>query len=73
MKISDIFGFFRRLLSLRKPEKTGEGLPLEKQELPEEKESAEEKKPPRPGKGKAQQRKIRKPRRKRNTKKGRTG
>jgi hypothetical protein len=41
MKISDIVDFFRRFLGLRRPKKTGEGIPLEKQEIPEEQKTVE--------------------------------
>jgi hypothetical protein len=46
MKISDIVDFFRRFLGLRRPKKTGEGIPLEKQEIPEEQKTVEGKKHP---------------------------
>ena len=67
-----IVAFFRRLLGSEKPEKTGKGVSLEKQEIPEEKEKEQEREVPSPEKGKAQQRKKRTPRRKGKTKKGRT-
>ena len=67
-----IVAFFRRLLGSEKPEKTGKGVPLEKQEIPEEKETEQEREPPSPKKGKTQQRKRRKPKGKGKTKKGKT-
>jgi len=39
-----IVDFFRRILDLRNPEKTGKDIPLEKWEITKEKEKVEEKK-----------------------------
>jgi len=64
LKIHDIAHFIRRSLGLQEPEKTDEGVPLEKQEIPEERKTVEEKKAPAPEKGKARQRKRRQPGRK---------
>jgi hypothetical protein len=67
-----IAAFFRRLLYLRKPEKTGEGVPLEKQEIPEAKEKEKGVEARTLKKGKGHQRKRRKPKGKGKTKKGRS-
>jgi hypothetical protein len=71
--MADIVGFFRRIFGLKETEKPGEGVPLERQEAPRQKEQPKGEQSGLSQRGKTQPRKKRKPRGKGRTKKGKSG